>query len=317
MSRLPLVTIITPAYNRADLIGATIESVLEQDYPHLEYIVLDDGSSDRTLAMIKEYDGRLRWESHANIGETATVNRGFALARGEIIGVVNSDDPLLPGAVSKLVAALLAHPEAVVAYPDWQMIDGDGVTLQVVRTYDYHGPAEMVRRHYCLPGPGALFRRRVVDELGGRDPAFRYVGDLDFWFRAALIGPLLRVPEVLATFRSHGDSATVSQQGSAMADEHLALVEKFFRRRDLPPAVQEIRAEAIGSACFVAATVCGAGARRQKLDYLWRALRASPAKYGGEYARRWPLILATLCNVPYLGLYYRLKRLEGRWSRRR
>ena len=97
--QLPLVSIITPAYNRQSLIEETILSVIGQDYPNLEYLVLDDGSSDDTLSVIKKYAKHLRYDAHPNMGETRTVNKGFTMARGEILAVVNSDDPLLPGAV--------------------------------------------------------------------------------------------------------------------------------------------------------------------------------------------------------------------------
>jgi GT2 family glycosyltransferase len=309
---LPLVSIITPAYNRADLVAETIDSVLGQDYPNLEYIVLDDGSRDGTLDVVKRYDGRLRWEAHPNMGETRTVNKGFAMARGEIVGVVNSDDPLRPGAVRRLVEALSRRPDAVVAYPDWALIDERGRVLQTVRTYEFTGYADMVRRHWCLPGPGAFFRRSLVEKLGGRDPDFRYVGDLDFWFRAARHGALVRVPEVLATFRTHSGSATVAQQGTRMAEEHLRVVEKLFAAGDLPEEVRRVEREARSSAAFVAATVCGTREWRAKLRYFGEALRLAPAKYAGEYAVRWPLIVSTLLGVSHLDVYYRLKRWEER-----
>jgi glycosyltransferase involved in cell wall biosynthesis len=95
-----LVTIITPAYNRANYLDETIQSILNQDYPNLEYIVLDDGSKDNTVEVLKKYRGRIIWETHPNIGETRTVNKGLSMAHGDIIGIVNSDDPLLPGAVA-------------------------------------------------------------------------------------------------------------------------------------------------------------------------------------------------------------------------
>lgn len=308
----PLVTIITPAFNRADLVAETIESVLGQEYPRLDYLVLDDGSMDGTLDVIKRYGDRLRWESHTNVGEARTVNRGFALARGEIVGVVNSDDPLRPGAVRRLVEALHQRPDAVVAYPDWEMIDGRGQRVRTVRTYDFTGYADMVRRHYCLPGPAAFFRRSLVERIGGRDPDLRYTGDLDFWFRAGRHGAFVRVAEVLATFRTHSGSATVAQQGTRMAEEHLRLIDKLFADPDLPDELRRVEREARSSAAFVAGTVCGRGAWRAKLGYFATALRLAPTKYFGEYAPRWPLILSTLLNVPYLDVYYRLKAVEER-----
>lgn len=298
MNSPPLVTIITPAYNRADLVAETIDSVLSQDYPNIEYIVLDDGSTDATLDVIKRYDGRLRWESHPNMGETRTVNRGFELARGDIVGVVNSDDPLLPGAVSKLVAALVENPGVVVVYPDWLIIDERGRTVQTFRSYDYTGYLDILRRHFCLPGPGTLFRRRVIDEVGGRDPQFRYVGDLEFWYRIGCLGDFLRVPEVLATFRVHPGSATVSQRGTRMAEEHIEIMEKIYAFSLLPAGAAAIKDEAYSSAYFAAGFNLGRGNFRKKYRYFLIALGLAPRKFFGEYKRRWLILLLAFLPLP-------------------
>jgi glycosyltransferase involved in cell wall biosynthesis len=308
MTQRPLVSIITPAFNRANLLAETIESVLDQDYPNLEYIVLDDGSTDDTRDVLARYEGRLRHEWHPNMGETRTVNKGFSLARGEIIGVVNSDDPLLPGALTKLVNALMAHPDVVVAYPDWLIIDGLGRRLQPVQALEFTGAFDMIRRHHCLPGPGALFRRSVVEKTSGRDPTFRYTGDLDFWFRAVLVGPFLRVPETLATFRVHDDSTSVRAKGRSMAYEHMQIVENFFSRTDLPEGMFALCPEAQSSASFVAGCSCSRWDLPAKLRFFLDALRLAPAKYIGEYVTRWPGMVLTLAGFDANRLYLASRR---------
>lgn len=309
MSQLPLVTIITPAYNRATLVAETIESVLAQDYPHLEYIILDDGSTDATLEVIKRYDGRLRWESHPNRGETRTVNRGLELAHGEIIAVINSDDPLLPGAVTKLVAALASHPEVVVAYPDWLIIDERGNAQQKISSPDFSGAVDMIRRHHCLPGPGAFFRRSIAEKIGGRDPLYRYVGDLEFWFRAVCVGNFLRVPEVLATFRVHTDSASMNAKGELMAREHIEMVEAFFARPDLPAKIVALHDEALSSAAFVAGCNCSRWDFGEKLRFFSQALRLAPRKYFGEYSGRLLNMLMVLSGFDNTQAYLAYRRL--------
>jgi glycosyltransferase involved in cell wall biosynthesis len=286
----PRVSVITPAYNRASLLDETIQSVLSQDYPNLEYIVLDDGSSDATLEVIKKYDGQIVWDSHPNMGETLTVNKGFSMATGEIIGVINSDDPLLPGAIRELVAKLVAEPEVLVVYPDWNIIDEHGKFLQNEKTrdYDYVG---MLRDWHCVPGPGAFFRRSLVTRLGGRDPQFRYVGDFDFWLRAGLIGPFARVPKTLANFRMHPDCATITGRSASMALEHVRLVKKIFSLPDMPREVLQAKDETFGSAYFLAATFCDDGSvgLRKKLYRL--ACLYSPGRYFGEHKGQMDLIL--------------------------
>ena len=119
------------------------------------------------------------------------------MAQGDIIGVLSSDDSLLPGAVSKAVQRLLQKPDVVVVYPDWQMIDAEGNLIESIVTHEFESAADMIRRHHCLPGPGAFFRRQVVESLGGRDERIRYRADLEFFFRSGLLGRFERIPETL------------------------------------------------------------------------------------------------------------------------
>ncbi len=253
---LPLVTIITPTYNRAGYLDETIRSVLTQDYPRIEYLVLDDGSTDNTKSVLARYEGRLVWKSHSNVGEAITVNQGFGMARGEIIAVVNSDDPLLPGAVSTAVQFLGAHPEVLVAYPDWVRIDPHSNQLGQVRVPEYDF-AYMVSHHHCLAGPGAFFRRKVLELVRGRDPKYRYVGDFAFWLQAGLHGTFARIPRPLATFREHTDSSTTAARGIAMANEHVGLMREFFAQPSLPRHIRKLRRQALSWAHFVAAISCG------------------------------------------------------------
>ncbi|RII27588.1 MAG: hypothetical protein CXR31_04945 [Geobacter sp.] len=307
--RQPLVSIITPAYNRANLLEETIESILSQDYPNLEYIVLDDGSTDATLEVIKRYEGRLRWDSHPNMGETLTVNKGFSMTGGEIVGVVNSDDPLLPGAITRIVRALLARPNAVVAYPDWQLIDEHGAALQVVMCRDFVSTADMVRGHYCLPGPGAFCRRSVIEGTGGRDPSFRYVGDFDFWLRAGLIGDFVRIPEVLATFRTHAGSATVSSQSTDMANEHIRVIEKVFDGCKVRNDLEQIRAESLLNAYHAA--VCFSGKRNffRKIRYMLRSISYSPGKFVLKYQYRLLIYACLSVGIRYDLIYYKCRKI--------
>lgn len=255
---LPLVTIITPTFNRASYLDETIQSVLGQDYPHLDYLILDDGSTDPTADVLAHYQNepRLRWQAHPNMGETRTVNAGFALARGEIIAVINSDDPLRPGAIRAAVECLLARPELLVAYPDWDRIGPKSELLKHEPTLDYDY-ATMLTRHECIVGPGAFFRKEAIDLIHGRNPQFRYVGDFDFWLRLGVHGPFARIPQTLATFREHPGSATTAARGAAMAREHIQLIHSFFAQPNLPPSIRALSRTALGRAHLAAAAVCG------------------------------------------------------------
>jgi len=303
---LPLVSVVTPAYNRASYLDETIQSVLSQGYPHIEYIVLDDGSKDNTREVLEKYTGRIVWETHPNMGETRTVNKGFAMAHGEIVVVVNSDDPLLPGAVSAAVAFMQSHPDILVAYPDWNYIGPNSeVTGHIqVREYDY---LYMLRHHLCIPGPGAFIRRKAFELTGPRDTDFRYVADFEYWLRLGLYGKFARIPKTLATFRVHPDSASISSKGLPMAEEHIRLMDKLFSRFDLPPAVTSARSAAYGSAHLIAAIVCGAE-RKEAAKHVYRAARYGPR---GLFIR-WELIVPALLPLSVQAVLRRI--LHDGWA---
>src|SRR4030042_2900839 len=211
------------------------------------------------------------------MGETRTVNKGWSMAKGEIVVVVNSDDPLLLGAVSTAVAFMQAHPDILVAYPDWNMIGPDSKVIRhmEVREYDY---LYMLRRHYCTPGPGAFIRRKAFELTEMRDPSFKYVADFEYWLRLGLYGRFARIPKTLATWPLHPDSASVSHRGKAMADEHIRLMNKFYSRPDLPPEVLKARSAAFCCTHLVAAIVCGAD-RREAMKHLITSVKYRPLSF--------------------------------------
>ena len=251
-----LVTIITPTYNRADYLEETIQSVLLQGYPNLEYIVLDDGSKDNTIEILEKYDDRITWNRHPNMGETRTVNKGLSLAQGDIIGIVNSDDPLLPGAISAAVEVLQKSPDAILAYPDWNEIGSNSEFIQHIGLPEYNITNMLVDFNVSM-GPGVFFRHWAVEKLGVRDTQFRYAGDLEFWFRLALHGQFLHIHETLATHRVHPSSASVSDQGQQMADEIIRMINKIFANPDLPQELKLIQNKVYSRVHQSATLYCG------------------------------------------------------------
>jgi glycosyltransferase involved in cell wall biosynthesis len=241
---------VTPTYNRARFLPETIESVLGQTYPNIEYLVLDDGSTDNTAQVVARYGGRLRFLRHPNAGESFTVNKGFRLARGEFITAVNSDDPVRPEFVATAVDFLRSRPELLMAYPDWLVIDERSRVLgtQAALEYDY---LEMVRIWGCIPGPGAMLRRRALHLESGRDVRYRYVADFEYWLRLGRHGPFARIPAALATHRHHSNSAGVELK-DRVAREIVSLAKEFFRRPELPPEVRRLRSRALSSAHYEA-----------------------------------------------------------------
>lgn len=251
----PLVSVVTPTFNRASFLPETIESVLCQSYPNIEYIVLDDGSTDNTREVLTRYNGRIRWESHPNMGETLTVNKAWGMARGEFIVTVNSDDPVLPGLIETGVEFMLAHPEVLVAYPDWRMIDSEGKVLQEMKSFEYNY-LNMIRWNRCLVGPGSFIRKKCFALAGMRNPRYRLIGDYEYWVRLGLHGPFARIPHTLATWRYHLLATSVTAKGEAMAKEFVRLMKDFFARSDLPPEVRALKREATAVSYFKAGELC-------------------------------------------------------------
>lgn len=275
----PLVTIITPTYNRADYLQETIESVLKQDYPNVEYLVLDDGSKDNTVELLQKYNGKLFWESHENMGEVRTVNKGFAMAKGKYIAVVNSDDPLLPGAISAAVETFTSNPDVLVVYPDWQYIDNEGKPFIDVQTPDYDY-IEMLSTHKCMPGPGAFISKKAIELAGPRDPRVKYISDFDFWLRVGLFGPFKRLPKMLATYRVHPNSLSSTDQGKRMSTEDIEMLDRLYKRKDLPREARRLKRKTYSWGHYHACQVAGSA----KYTAAWHALMAilyCPAEFRG------------------------------------
>lgn len=276
-AQAPTLSVVTPTYNRADLIAETIESVLDQQGVHLEYIVVDDGSTDDTQTVLARYQDRIRVITKPNGGEASAVNAGIEAASGRYLAIVNSDDPLLPGAMASAVNALDRDGSLSAVYPDWRRIDQQGRTIGDTTAPDYDH-ALLLIGHHCLPGPGAVCRTTLAQRIGARDPRWRFAGDYAFWIRLALLGPMQRLPRVLATFREHPGSISSADTGPAMAAEHIKITRAFFRDAregtlpaPLNPALARREKEAMAWARFVASAVSGGAT----FDRVGHALRSA------------------------------------------
>jgi glycosyltransferase involved in cell wall biosynthesis len=302
--KYPLVTVITPTFNRTSYLEETIESVLSQGYPALDYIVIDDGSTDDTQALLSKYAGRIRSFHHPNQGEVNAINRGLALATGEILGIVSSDDPLLPGAIWQCVTALQEDSDAVVVYSDWRVIGPASESVQDVALPDYD-IQNMLRVFQTAITSGAFFRRSLLEAIGPRDSSLRYAHDLDFWLRAALYGDFVHVRQVLTTHREHPGCQYHSAQGKRYADEIVRTVDKLFKQRNLPAAVARLRATALGNAHGLAALYCGSS-RWVRAQHLTLAFCYQPMKRSRQLVRYLNCISSRLFWRTASSLYHRM-----------
>jgi len=226
----PLVSIITPSFNQGAFIGATIESVLAQDYPQIEFLVVDGGSTDTTLDRLRSYGERVRWISEPDHGQADAINKGVALTRGPILAWLNADDVYLPGAVTRAVADLQAHSQAALIYGQAELIERGGALL---------GPCSQVQPfnldrliHYLdfIVQPATFFRRDAFLAVGGVDAGLCYCLDYDLWIKLALRYPVHYLPAVLARERIYPQTKT-ARGGLTRLDEIERMIRRYGRRR--------------------------------------------------------------------------------------
>lgn len=207
----PLVSIVTPTYNMARFLEEAIESVLTQDYPRIEYIVMDGGSTDGTLELLRKYEGRLRSQSQPDRGQTDAINKGFALSSGRVFAFLCADDTYLPGAVSTAVRHLLANPGHAGIYGEGYLTNEWGATVCRYPTKPFD--AELLKTECFICQPAAFLWRDAFVEAGMMNAELHCGLDYDLWIRIAKQQrTLLKVDDYLATSRMHHGSKTLRER---------------------------------------------------------------------------------------------------------
>jgi len=202
---MEVVSIITPSFNQATYLERTIRSVLEQDYPSIEYIVVDGASTDGSVDLIRKYEDKLSWWiSEKDSGQADAVNKGLAKAKGDILAWLNSDDYYLPDVVTKVVQAFRDNPDAVIIYGDLLAVDENGQTLNRL-TYKQLSLDDLLC-FQIIGQPAVFFRHSVYDKIGGLDASYHFLLDHQYWIRMALHGNILHVPQLWAAARYHKDA---------------------------------------------------------------------------------------------------------------
>ena len=206
----PLISIVTPSFNQAAFLEQTIRSVLEQGYPNIEYWVIDGGSTDNSVEIIKQHAPRLAgWVSEKDKGQADGINKGLANATGEIIGWLNSDDLYYPGAIAGAVEAFRLHPEASFVFSDVESIDEHGNAFNLMRYDDWKLPDLMT--FHIIGQPGVFMRRAVLEQAGYLDLNYNYLLDVQLWLRmAAIAEPYYAPEEVWAAARIHSDAKNIA-----------------------------------------------------------------------------------------------------------
>jgi len=199
--------IVTPSFDHARYLAATIDSVLMQNYPRLNYFVQDGGSSDSTVEILQSYGSRLAWRSAPDSGQAQAINHAFATCKGDVMAYLNSDDMLLPGTLAYVASVFQRRPDVDVVYGHRVFVDRDG--LEIGRAVLPRHDAKALYWADYIPQETMFWRGRVWDAIGPLDESFHYALDWDFILRAQHSGfKFLRVPRFLACFRVHDQQKT-------------------------------------------------------------------------------------------------------------
>ncbi len=225
---------MTPVFDGERFLKETIRSVETQTFSDYEHVIVDDGSTDGTARILSEYatrDHRARVIRQENAGEARAVNIGVKHALGEYLVILNADDLLSPQHLEKCVGLLDGHAECSAVYPDWLMINGRSQVIRKITTIEFSYRA-LLTDLICAPGPGTLFRARSLAREWARKEELKYVSDYEMWTHLIKWGPMMRLPEELASWRLHHDNLT-----SGMASRQLG--------RELREVIDSIRDEVV------------------------------------------------------------------------
>jgi len=206
---LPWVSIVTPSYNQGRFLKRTIDSVLRQSYPNIQYVVIDGGSTDESIEVLRSYRDRFCWVSEPDRGQTNAINKGLARAKGEILAYLNSDDILAPRAIERVVQYLQKNPECDMVYGEADYIDEQDRIIGSYKTADYSFNRLIEDCMVCQPA--AFWRKRMMEKVGPFDEQLNFAMDYDYWLRIAKAGGEIRfLREKLACSRLYSETKTLS-----------------------------------------------------------------------------------------------------------
>jgi glycosyltransferase involved in cell wall biosynthesis len=227
---LPTISIVTPSYNQAAFAEATLRSVLLQGYPRVELVVMDGGSTDGAVDVVKRYERWLaRWVSEKDRGQSDAINKGLESCTGQVLGWLNTDDRLRPGALQGVARAFVARPDAAAwAGRGWTVTaEGRPVYPQIPRGLTREGLADWGHEGQLLQ-PACFFSRAAVEKVGAIDERYHYAMDVEFWIRLAGAGPFVGVDEEWAEETQHPEAKTWAQRGKSLAELHLVQIRAGF-----------------------------------------------------------------------------------------
>lgn len=220
----PKISIITPSFNQGQFIEQTIKSVIGQNYPNLEYIVMDGGSTDGTLDILKKYEKELKWLSGKDKGQSDAINKGLKMATGEIVAWLNSDDYYLPGTLNKVAKYFETHTDGQWVTGDYVIIDGKGKEIQSwIRQYKnmlrLGNSFGMLSFANYIPQPSTFWKKSLMEKAGFLHEEYHLCMDYDLWLRFMKLQKPGVIDSPLSAFRIHGQSKGGTQYRKQFEEE--------------------------------------------------------------------------------------------------
>lgn len=276
MKELPLISVVTPSYNQGKFLEETIISVLNQDYPRLEYIIVDGGSTDSSLDIIHKYESRLAyWISERDAGQSDAINKGWRRAQGDILAYLNSDDTYEPEALRLAADVMSSHPDVGLIYGACYQMDESGRKVGLFPAQPF-SIGRLLLTNFLMQ-PAVFLKKSVHDTVGMLDTRLHYAMDYDLWLRIALHFPVMPYPLPLANFRGHPGSKSFANP-QAFLDDVLFILDRTFVDPSFPAELVTLQDSSREHAALMVCLLCFALNQEKTGEAIWRDLTSRQPK---------------------------------------